>query len=152
MSSPLRTALVDAAHALEGMPWRHQGRSAADGVDCIGVVLLCARAVGLVEPGFELTGYARVPDGRTLRAELDARLTPVDWANAGPGDVLLVDWGGHPQHVGIIVPYRHGGLAMVHALGPARPSRVVESRLLPRMRVVQAYAFPAVLAEEAAAA
>jgi branched-chain amino acid transport system ATP-binding protein len=63
-SEPVRPeALVAEARCWLGTPFRHQGRIRGQGVDCIGLVLEPARALGLTDyrPG----AYSRLPDAGT---------------------------------------------------------------------------------------
>ena len=138
-------AIVDAARALIGTPFHHQGRVPGVGVDCAGVPILVARALGLTAPDFDVNGYSAAPDGSTLQAYCDAHLDPA--ADPQLGGVVLVAWkDGPPQHLGVVVPYLHGGLAMVHAES-RRHRRVIETRLLfgAAMRLVRAYTFRGVV-------
>lgn len=85
-----------------------------------------------------------MPDGLSLKAHCDANLVP----QPAPvvGGVVLVAWSiGTPHHLGIVVPYVHGGLAMVHA-DSAVHRKVIETRLLfgRAMSLVAAYSFPGV--------
>lgn len=136
--------VVGAARALLGTAFHHQARLPGVGLDCAGVVVVVGRQLGLFDPAFDVTDYPRVPDGSTLQAYCDQYLAPA--ADPATGGVVLVAWGrGEPQHMGIVVPYVHGGLAMVHAES-RRHKRVIETRLLfgRAMRLVRAYRFPGV--------
>ena len=139
-----RAEIAAAALALVGTPYVHQGRVAGHGVDCAGVLIVVARQLGLVPAGFDVTGYTGTADGVSLRRYCQENMTPVARGEEQAGDAVLVHWGGHPQHLGVLVPYRHGGLSIVHALGPDMPARVVESRWLPKMTLVAAFSFPGV--------
>lgn len=136
--------IVAAARALLDTPFHHQGRLPGVGVDCAGVVIIVGRGIGALDPAFDVTDYPRVPDGSTLQAYCDAHLEKA--FTPAVGGVVLVAWGrGEPQHMGIVVPYVHGGLAMVHAES-RRHKRVIETRLLfgRAMRLVRAYRLPGV--------
>lgn len=142
-----RAAIVSAARALIGTPYRHQGRVAGEsgGVDCIGVPVLVARSVGLRPPEWDVRGYRRLPDGHSLLRGLRAQLgEEVSEDRVAPGDVLLLDWGRHPHHVAILGDYHFGGLSMIHA--DSTRLKVVEHRLEIRGtgRFVTAFQFPGV--------
>ena len=142
-----RELIVAEARSWIGTPYRHQARAKGVAVDCVGVGIGCARALGLVAPDFDVTGYTRQPDGRTLIAECDRYMTRIDTAEMGHGDAVAVRFDSGPQHFGILVPYRHGGLAMVHAA--SKYSKVIETRLLfgaspLSMKLVAAYRFPGI--------
>lgn len=131
--------VVEQARTLLGVPFSHQGRSAR-GVDCAGLVVLVAQALGLSR--FDVAGYPRTPDGHSLRAALlqaGCRPAPVQ-----VGALLLMRFEREPQHLGLVTPYAHGGLGLVHAY--SLPGRVVEHVLDHKWqrRVVQAWALPGV--------
>lgn len=128
-SGGLRTPadVVAAARALLGTPFHHQGREPGVGLDCAGVPIVVARALGLVPPGFDVEPYPATPDGVSLRAYCDAHLQR--WAWEEPGGVVLVSWrDGPPQHLGIVAEHPAGGLSIIHADG-ARQKQVIETRL-----------------------
>lgn len=140
-----RDMIVDAARAHIGTPWVHQGRLPRVALDCIGLVIVVARQLGFVDPDFDVNGYKREPDGVLLPAGLAKHLTPITREQMAPGDVVCMSYDKHPQHVGIVVPYRHaGGLAIVHAASKA--GRVEERRLIfiGDVRFTGAYRFPGV--------
>lgn len=115
------------ARALLGAPWRHLGRNAA-GLDCIGLVLVAARAAGvaLLDPA----PYAREPSSHLLRVGLAAHLDAVPIDAVLPGDVLVFNMGIYAAHVGLAgVHPAYRVPSVVHALLPRR--RVVEEVLAP---------------------
>jgi len=131
--------LVTAARGWLGVPFMHQGRSSA-GVDCAGLVICLGRDLGQLPADFDVNGYTRQPDG-SMFAHCAERLLP---SPARVGAVALMRFTDEPQHLGILVPYRHGGLAIVHALQSA--GRVVEHRLDAnwRARIVRCFSFPGI--------
>jgi hypothetical protein len=131
-------AVAQAARACLRTPFVPQGRLLGVGVDCIGVGVLTCRATGLCRPDDDVTGYPMVPDGRFVPACEAIGLIRSEPHAGGMGVFAFGASGAH--HLGIFVPYRHGGLAIVHALAKG----VVESRLLPSMHVIAAYAVPGV--------
>lgn len=134
--------IVDIARRWVGTPFHHQARVEGVGVDCVGLVISVAREIGAVPADWDVGGYGRVPDGKQLVHHLSERLVPVAQADMAPGDVVLVAFDSHPQHVGIVGDYLHGGLSIIHASGAH--GRVLETRLLftKAMRFVAAYRFP----------
>jgi NlpC/P60 family putative phage cell wall peptidase len=126
-----RHDVVAEARTWLGTPFHHQARVRGVGVDCAGLVIGVSRALDLVPATFDVTGYARQPDGRSLLALCDQHMRRVDQADMGPGDVLVLRWDHDPQHMGIVGDYLHGGLSLIHALGVPgdKRSRVVEHRL-----------------------
>jgi cell wall-associated NlpC family hydrolase len=119
------SAVVATARAMLGTPWMHQARLPGTALDCAGLVICTARALGLIPPGWEIADYPRSPDG-TLCALCAAHMRPI----AAPelGAVVLVGIERDPQHLGILGDYRHGGWSVIHASSAA--GRVVETRLM----------------------
>lgn len=136
--------IVTMARRWLGTPFHHQARLQGVGVDCVGLVIGVARELGVVPSSWDVTGYGRVPDGKQLVHHLDSLLQPVAQSEMRPGDVVLVAFDSHPQHVGIVGDYVHGGHSIIHASGSH--GRVLETRLLftKAMRFVAAYRFPEV--------
>lgn len=141
-----RAEIVAAAREQLATPWVHQGRLPGVALDCIGLVIVVARRLGFVAPDFDVNGYKREPDGVLLPAGLREHLVQVPKHEMAPGDVVVMAFDKSPQHVGIVVPYRNGGLAMVHAA--SRAGEVEETRLMftDKMRFTGAYSFPGVAA------
>ena len=137
-----RAEIVAAARAQLATPWVHQGRLPGVALDCLGLVIVVARQLGFVAPDFDENGYGRAPDGVRLPEGLARHLIQIPRAQMAPGDVVAMAFDKHPQHVGIVVPYRHGGLAMIHAA--SRSGKVEEIRLMfgSHMRFTGAYSFP----------
>lgn len=129
--------IISAASAYLGTRWHHQGRSRA-GLDCIGLMVCTARDLGMTV--LDETGYSRQPDGRQLKAALDAHLLRIDAPE--PGAVLLMRFEQHPQHVALMAD----GGDIIHAYAGAR--KVVRHRLddLWAGRIVAVYRFPGVTA------
>lgn len=96
------------------------------GLDCIGLVICAMREVGIeVE---DVSGYAREPDGSSLRAGIVARLGEPT-RNWKPGDIALMRWQtkvGIDSHVGILATH-NGEWTLLHAY--LKEKRVVEHRL-----------------------
>lgn len=136
------------AEALEwvGTPTQHGQSLKGVASDCAGPLKGIGRRFGMVPPDFDITGYSREPDG-TLLAILDRYLVRIEQSAMQAGDALVARFASDPQHLGILVPYRYGGLAIVHA--DSKRGRIVEHRLLfgnglYEMKFVAAYAFPGV--------
>lgn len=141
--SAIRDQIVAEARSWLGTPWVHQHRTKGVATDCAGLVIGVARALGLVAPDFDFTGYGRQADG-TLLDVCDRFMTRTSWAEAQAGDVLVVAIKGDPQHMGVLVPYRHGGLALVHAASTA--GEVIETRVMfsSMLRLRAVYVLPGV--------
>jgi cell wall-associated NlpC family hydrolase len=111
-----RADLVQAARGYLGVPWKHLGRTRA-GVDCIGLIMLAARDIGMDIADTE--AYQRAPQGQRLLAGLLLYGSRV--RQAEPGDVLVLRMGVYAGHVGIATMhsvYRVPGI--LHAYAPRR--------------------------------
>jgi cell wall-associated NlpC family hydrolase len=115
-SRPSPEEIVERARALIGTRFRPQGRSAADGVDCVGLVVL---AIGARNAPCD--NALRGGSVRRLSEELAAAgLVPA--ASMAPGDVLALAPGRGQLHLGLFT-----GTGLVH--GDAGLRRVVERPL-----------------------
>lgn len=135
-SDEIRRQIVTAARAALGTRFRHQGRVPGRGLDCVGLVAVVGRELGLTD--YDVIDYARLPDERAMRAHIDAAgLAPVD--RAQPGDVALMRFTRAAQHVGILTE-----TTLIHAWMQA--GRVVEHRLDAswRNRIVTTFSFPGI--------
>lgn len=143
--------IVNQARSWLGTKFHHQGRIKINGknkggCDCIGLVVgvaseldLKSRDNGKCLIDFDRAGYAKMPDGKLLKDELDRHLIPVAVDEVQPGDLLLFKFEKEPQHVGIVSDYK--GLGIIHCYAQAR--EVVEHRLdeIWINRIVGAYRF-----------
>lgn len=105
------------AHILtyEDVPFQHQGRNPAVGIDCPGPLILGARHFGIKPADFNVDGYLPQPDG-SLQPILDEHLDRKPRAELALGDVVLNRFRlGKPQHIGIIVGEAFGQWIMLHA-------------------------------------
>lgn len=143
-----RAAIVAEARSWLGTPWQHQARVKGAGVDCAGLVIGVARALGIVAADMDVNGYARMPDGHSLLAHCDAWMQRIACTSARAGDVVVMRFDERPQHLAIAIDYPHGGLGIVHAFDSQdrKRARVVEHRLAPSLRgaIVAAYRMPGV--------
>lgn len=145
-----RAAVVAEARTWIGTPYHHQARVKGVGVDCAGVLIGVARALGIVAADFDISGYTREADGHSLLEWCDANMRRLPGQQfMQPGHAVVVAFDKHPQHLGVVVDYPAPGvLAMVHAtavVSSGRP-RVLETRLVfgRSMRFVAAYRLPGV--------
>jgi cell wall-associated NlpC family hydrolase len=135
--------IVEVARSYLGTPFQHQGRLPGVGLDCAGVVIAIARELGVVASDFDITGYGRTPDGKSLLRWCREHMNEIPKSEMRPGDVLCVAWENIPHHLAVLANYRHGGLSIVHSIdrpGKVR-GKVVEHRLVfsDRMKFVAAF-------------
>ena len=123
-----RSAIVDSARTWLGTPFVHQGRLKHKGVDCIGLVIGVARELAITDSDFDVTGYSRDPDGKSLIRLSLVHMSQISRESMQPGDVVVVRFGDHPQHFGVVGNYKHGGLSIIHAA--MKNGAVVEQRLM----------------------
>ncbi len=129
---PAAPAIVAAARACVGARFRPQGRGAATGLDCVGVALAAAAAIGL-RPA--LPPYRLGSDGEALLGTVLAGLGCVNVAVAAPGDLIEVAPAPQRRHLAVMTP---AGVVHAHAgLG-----RVVEGPLDPAWHIVALWRLP----------
>jgi cell wall-associated NlpC family hydrolase len=119
---------VAIARSFIGTPYHHQARRPGVGLDCLGVLICVARALGHV-----------AADGNKLLQHLRDHLTEIPFAQMSPGDYVCIAYDRYPHHVGVVGDYHLGGLSLIHADSKTR--RVEECRLVfnESMRFVAAF-------------
>jgi hypothetical protein len=139
-----RAAFVATVRTFVGTPYHHQGRSPGIGLDCPGPIICACWHHGLKPLEWDVTGYARSPDGETLQAICDEHMDRIDYSMALEGDVLLVRFQqGHPQHLGVLSGIYPELRYWIEAEA-YRHKKVIESRLIfnRASALVQAYRVP----------
>ena len=126
--------IIAAARRAVGTPFRHQGRAPGVALDCAGLALHVAGAVGVA--AIDKEGYPRQPFGGVLEATLNEQPGLVQVFAMLPGDILLMRFKAGPQHLGIVT-----GTTLIHAYAPSRI--VCEHDFTPEWaaRVVAIYRF-----------
>jgi cell wall-associated NlpC family hydrolase len=122
-----RAEIVAIARSLVGTPYAHQGRVAGLSLDCAGVPVFIAKAIGF--PVEDFIAYGRLPVPAQMRAKLDEHLDRVPKAGMQIGDVVWIRFESEPQHLGILADYAHGGFSLIHANNGGGKHGVVEHRL-----------------------
>lgn len=133
--------IANQARTWIGTQFVHQGRSkkidrmSPGACDCIGLLLGIIKELNIVSHVqksdkyvplhlFDQTDYARQPDGRKLKLALDTYMDQINVDDICIGDVLLIHFSKHPQHVGIVVDGPNKSFNMIHCWGG--PDKVVE--------------------------
>ncbi|MDQ0435640.1 NlpC/P60 family putative phage cell wall peptidase [Kaistia dalseonensis] len=141
---PSRQAVIAAALAWRGTPYRHQASLIHVGCDCLGLVRGVWRELYGGEPE-AVPGYtpdwAEARGAETLAEAAGRHMAPIAPAGAGPGDLLLFRWRDHlpAKHAAILVApdrfiHAHDGAAV--ALASLSPWW--------RRRIAFAFQFPGV--------
>lgn len=117
-----RQCVIQTARGQLDTPYKHQGRLPKVGLDCIGLIIHVCTTLGI--PCHDYTGYARIPDGDTLKRELskDAIERPISAHQ--PGDILVFAFGVKKQPIHCAFQTNYG---MIHT--HAKLGKVVEHRL-----------------------
>lgn len=121
------TSLDAAARSYLGVPFLHQGRNPAIGIDCIGLLVLSAKDCGLHHlASRDLTDYSINPIEGQLELHLRSALgPPSDEIHAGW--IASFDFKGQTRHVGIISLMEDGRFGLIHTYNS--PAKVIEHGL-----------------------
>lgn len=111
--------IVAAARACLETPFQHQGRIPGRALDCAGVIVAVAQAIGADYRDEQ--GYSRYPHRGRLKAALDAQPCLEPTATPVSGCVLLLRFEKEPQHLAILA-----GDTVIHAY--ERVGKVCEHR------------------------
>ena len=132
---------LDVAREWVGTPYAHAGRLKGVGVDCVGLVLGVAKELGMIPADYSPPYYEAINDGVLIQAIFPLYATEKDLKAIEPGDLVVMKFGEHPQHVGIIAdcPVGFRGLSIIHAYHPG--GKVVEHSMNDKWlgRIVQAW-------------
>lgn len=121
-----RQAVIAAARALLGKPWRHHAYGPRH-YDCRGILWAVLAVVRpLPAPPAD---YGRLPHNRTLRAHLVAWLGEPVTRDPIPGDIVSLKWTGEENHVALVVDHPDRGIGFLHCYSRAAGAgggRVIE--------------------------
>ena len=96
-----RDEIINAALSLRGTKFRHQGREAQTGIDCVGFAVKIAELIGYPVKG-DFTDYRRAPIEETLRAVLNQNADEIPVEDVKRGDFYLIKLsGGKVRHVAL---------------------------------------------------
>lgn len=125
-----RSDFIVALRAYIGTPFRHQGRSAKVGLDCLGLIIC-----GLQDIGFDVTdnlNYGRQPDFKALMIGVLRQSVMISRYDTLPGDALWIKWprDPYPYHLAVISGITPTGFpaTVIHADGD-NSKRVTEHTL-----------------------
>ena len=130
-SVDIRGEIVTEARLWLGTKFRHNGRT-TDGIDCVGLVSAVFGAVlGQAVDG--PAAYEQRPTSRFAFSAIVRVATRIDAADAGPGDVVQMRYGGRSVHFAILTP-----VGVIHS---AANSRKVVEHAMPRTDEGQVVAY-----------
>jgi cell wall-associated NlpC family hydrolase len=106
-----REEFVDLVRAMVATPFHHQGRVPGVGIDCAGVVVCAAQAVGIEVA--DQQGYSRIPSGGQFLAAVKEHCEQIAADDVRPGDLMMFSWRTEPQHLAVVVAM--DPMSIVHA-------------------------------------
>ncbi|MHC4072997.1 MAG: NlpC/P60 family protein [Planctomycetota bacterium] len=113
---PRANEIVECAHTLIGVPFRHQGRDLR-GIDCVGVPIYIAKDLGIKE--WNSVAYPPRPNMALFEKLIrDTGSREVLYGERAHGDMLRVMSFRFPVHIGIYVVSPGGQEFMIHAFQP----------------------------------
>mgnify|MGYP003393085784 CR=1 FL=1 len=96
-----RAEVVEAALSLQGVRFRHQGRDAATGIDCVGLLVVVGDIISYPQI-FDVEAYRRVPSASVIRETLEKNCDEIPLSEVRQGDIYLMRIGGRkPRHAAI---------------------------------------------------
>lgn len=148
---PTRQQVVDCALSFEGTPFSHQGREKGKKVDCVGIPLMVAGELKLLDiNGQPLHGdlyktYSPDPAGQLVLQCCQQHLVQKTLNTLAPGDILVMRVETLPCHAAIYVGLRNGVPHIVHAYSGGFEKCVVhELDTRWRRRVAAVFEFPGI--------
>lgn len=96
----LRDEIVAEARTWLKTPFHHQGRLKGVGVDCAGVPVGVAQALGLSYA--DVAGYARMPAKGQFRATIASVCISITRAEVLPGDLMSFAFRFEEQHIAFV--------------------------------------------------
>lgn len=139
-----RKDVYECARTWLGTAFHHAATIKGVGVDCRGLLVGIARELGLIPIDWDVPPYLPNPDGHSMIEQCDQYLTKVPNEDMQAGDIVVIAVDKDPQHLGILAPYKYGGLSIIHAaMARDKSGKVVEHRLVwsTRQKLVAVYAF-----------
>ena len=140
-----REQIVAEARTWLDTKYHHLGRVKNAGVDCAGLIIGVAHAVG-ISPEVDVKGYSRLPDSVQMKTYLDQYLERIEIADARAGDILFMSFASdQPQHLAIISQYDAGIKYIIHAYATVKKCCEHFYDEIWKKRTVAAYAYKGVV-------
>jgi len=130
--------ILTVARSCIDTPFKHQGRIPGLALDCAGLLIAVAQYLGVEY--IDIDGYSRNPSNGLLEMALDLQPCLERVAVKQTGDVLLMRFGGDPQHLAIL-----DGETIIHAYSVV--GKVCRHQLTEQWarRIVRVYRFRGVV-------
>ena len=149
--SVTRAQIVAEARSFKGTPYQDKGRMKGRGLDCVGLPLMVAGALGLKDKDGKLihgglyTDYSSQPLADYVHQLCMKHLVHRPVREAKEGDVVSVAVATAPCHVGILGRDDAGNLTLIHAFNSGK-NIVIEQPIDEkwRRRLRAAFKFPEV--------
>lgn len=123
-----RRLVVEAARGLVGIRFRPMGRTAAVGLDCVGLVFAAHAAAGVTLKETMVYRIGETEMSGPLLAAVVAQGRTVAPEDVAAGDVVVVLVNRHPRHLALVVGLSGASLRIVHA-STGFPRKVAEGLL-----------------------
>jgi cell wall-associated NlpC family hydrolase len=108
--------IVYVAKGLVGVRYRKQGRTQA-GLDCAGLIIVIAHMLGLTDK--DTTAYSDRPNVKEFtRFMLETGCKQLPYSQLAHGDILRINTGGFPVHLGVYEIDEQGREWYIHAFLP----------------------------------
>lgn len=127
------------ARTCVGSPFRHQGRSPAQGLDCVGLIVYTLNAIGLKNVDFR--DYKKIPVKNAISSHAGrAGFTQKAKSDMTAGDLVIMRFGRYIEHA-VIVSDR----GIIHAC--EKYGKVVEHSLDMewQSKIISVYKFPNII-------
>jgi len=139
INTSIMNKIVSQAKTWVGTKFHHQGRIKKTvlhdgGVDCLGLIIEISRELNLYSKDgktllYELDtiNYGHFPDTDFLYNQLSKHLIEIPSDKLKAGDIVIMNFDNHPQHLAIVSNYMKNKLGIIHSYAPAK--KVIEHRL-----------------------
>lgn len=81
--------------------YHHLGRKKGVGVDCAGLIIGVAHAMGISRE-VDIKGYSPIPDSARMKGHLEDYLDRIEIAEVKIGDILFMRFSTDPQHLAFV--------------------------------------------------
>ncbi len=131
--------IIKTARKYIDVPWEHQGRSYF-GVDCLGLLVLVAKELKF-NP-IDVIDYSMFYNPKLLiKGFLNNGCRKIAISNAVSGDMVLINVGKAPMHVGIL-SWKDNVRHIIHSYRPAKFVREEEVYPMLKKRFFISFAYP----------